>query len=168
MATIALPVFLKTEMKTGQIENSANFWGALFFNLINVMFNGMQELAMILNHRVCTPLLQALWRAQVVAKTLGTFTLPMAFVLGGFVVAKVTEGHENTIGKTLLLDRLIYNRVMPSKIKRTSSSKMSGNGMLSFGSGKYCPSCVVTMVLERATILRIPRTFCTCTSIRLD
>ncbi|KAL2483920.1 ABC-2 type transporter domain-containing protein [Forsythia ovata] len=88
MATIALPVFLRTEMKTGQIENSANFWGALFFNLINVMFNGMQELAMILNHRVCTSLLQALWRAQVVANTLGTFTLPMTFVLGGFVVAK--------------------------------------------------------------------------------
>ncbi|XP_041993830.1 pleiotropic drug resistance protein 2-like isoform X2 [Salvia splendens] len=46
MATIALTVFLRTEMKTGRVEDAAKFWGALFFSLINVMFNGMQELAM--------------------------------------------------------------------------------------------------------------------------
>ncbi|KAH6773057.1 pleiotropic drug resistance 6 [Perilla frutescens var. hirtella] len=46
MATIALTVFLRTEMKAGQVEDAAKFWGALFFSLINVMFNGMQELAM--------------------------------------------------------------------------------------------------------------------------
>ncbi|KAG6436108.1 hypothetical protein SASPL_100991 [Salvia splendens] len=46
MATIALTVFLRTEMKTGQVEDAAKFWGALFFSLINIMFNGMQELAM--------------------------------------------------------------------------------------------------------------------------
>lgn len=46
MATIALTVFLRTEMKTGQIKDGAKFWGALFFSLINVMFNGMAELAM--------------------------------------------------------------------------------------------------------------------------
>lgn len=46
MATIALTVFLRTEMKAGTIDESAKFWGALFFSLINVMFNGMQELAM--------------------------------------------------------------------------------------------------------------------------
>jgi hypothetical protein len=48
MATIALTVFLRTEMKSGQIEDGAKFWGALFFSLINVMFNGMAELAMTL------------------------------------------------------------------------------------------------------------------------
>ncbi|KAL9171408.1 hypothetical protein ABFS82_04G206600 [Erythranthe guttata] len=46
MATIALTVFLRTEMKSGQIVDASKFWGALFFSLINVMFNGMQELAM--------------------------------------------------------------------------------------------------------------------------
>jgi len=46
MATIALTVFLRTEMKSGQIEDGAKFWGALFFSLVNVMFNGMAELAM--------------------------------------------------------------------------------------------------------------------------
>ncbi|KAL0370166.1 UNVERIFIED_CONTAM: Pleiotropic drug resistance protein 2 [Sesamum angustifolium] len=46
MATIALTVFLRTEMKSGRIEDASKFWGALFFSLINVMFNGMQELAM--------------------------------------------------------------------------------------------------------------------------
>ncbi|KAL1544075.1 Pleiotropic drug resistance protein 2 [Salvia divinorum] len=46
MATIALTVFLRTEMKAGQVEDAAKFWGALFFSLINIMFNGMQELAM--------------------------------------------------------------------------------------------------------------------------
>ncbi|KAL8501204.1 hypothetical protein ACS0TY_020672 [Phlomoides rotata] len=46
MAIIALTVFLRTEMKTGTIDDSARFWGALFFSLVNVMFNGMQELSM--------------------------------------------------------------------------------------------------------------------------
>ncbi|XP_058219937.1 pleiotropic drug resistance protein 2-like isoform X1 [Rhododendron vialii] len=46
MATIALTVFLRTEMKAGALGDSAKFWGALFFSLINVMFNGMAELAM--------------------------------------------------------------------------------------------------------------------------
>ena len=46
MALIALTVFLRTEMKTGHVNDAAKFWGALFFSLINVMFNGMAELAM--------------------------------------------------------------------------------------------------------------------------
>ena len=46
MAIIALTVFLRTEMKSGRVEDGAKFWGALFFSLINVMFNGMAELAM--------------------------------------------------------------------------------------------------------------------------
>ncbi|KAI3450683.1 hypothetical protein Pfo_007348 [Paulownia fortunei] len=46
MAVIALTVFLRTEMRSGRIEDASKFWGALFFSLINVMFNGMQELAM--------------------------------------------------------------------------------------------------------------------------
>ena len=46
MGTIAMTVFLRTEMKSGQLQDSTKFWGALFFSLINVMFNGMAELAM--------------------------------------------------------------------------------------------------------------------------
>ncbi|KAG5515725.1 hypothetical protein RHGRI_036688 [Rhododendron griersonianum] len=46
MAIIALTVFLRTEMKYGGIEDASKFWGALFFSMINVMFNGMAELAM--------------------------------------------------------------------------------------------------------------------------
>ncbi|KAL2239345.1 pleiotropic drug resistance protein 2 [Sesamum indicum] len=156
MATIALTVFLRTEMKSGRIEDASKFWGALFFSLINVMFNGMQELAMTVfrlpvffKQRDClfypawafalpiwvlripiSVMESALWivltyytigfapspvrffkqllafigvhqmalslfrfiaaagRTQVVANTLGTFTLLMVFVLGGFIVAK--------------------------------------------------------------------------------
>ncbi|KAL3616065.1 Pleiotropic drug resistance protein 2 [Castilleja foliolosa] len=156
MATIALTVFLRTEMRSGRIEDASKFWGALFFSLINVMFNGMQELAMTVFRlpvffkqrdslfypawafalpiwvlRVPISVMEsALWivftyysigfapsparffkqllafigvhqmslslfrfiaaagRTQVVANTLGTFTLLLVFVLGGFIVAK--------------------------------------------------------------------------------
>lgn len=46
MGTIALTVFLRTEMHSGEVADKAKFWGALFFSLVNVMFNGMSELAM--------------------------------------------------------------------------------------------------------------------------
>lgn len=156
MATIALTVFLRTQMKAGNVKDSAKFWGALFFSLINVMFNGMQELAMtvfrlpvffkqrdslfypawafalpiwvlkipislvessiwiILTyytigfapaasrffkqllafvgvHQMALSLFRfiaAAGRTQVVANTLGTFTLLLVFILGGFIVSK--------------------------------------------------------------------------------
>ncbi|KAL6967069.1 Pleiotropic drug resistance protein 2 [Sarracenia purpurea var. burkii] len=46
MAIFAFTVFLRTQMNYGQIADAPKFWGALFFSLINVMFNGMSELAM--------------------------------------------------------------------------------------------------------------------------
>ncbi|CAN4119473.1 unnamed protein product [Withania somnifera] len=146
MATIALTVFLRTQMKAGTVRNSAKFWGALFFSLINVMFNGIQELAMtvfrlpvffkqrdslfypawafalpiwvlkiplslmessiwiILTYytigfapaasRFFKQLLAFVGIHQMalslflVANTLGTFTLLLVFVLGGFIVSK--------------------------------------------------------------------------------
>ncbi|XP_060169752.1 pleiotropic drug resistance protein 2 [Lycium barbarum] len=156
MAIIALTVFLRTQMKAGSVRGSAKFWGALFFSLINVMFNGMQELAMtvfrlpvffkqrdslfypawafalpiwvlkipisfmesaiwiILTyytigfapaasrffkqllafvgvHQMALSLFRfiaAAGRTQVVANTLGTFTLLLVFILGGFIVSK--------------------------------------------------------------------------------
>lgn len=46
MSIIAMTVFLRTEMKFGTVDDGGKFYGALFFSLINVMFNGMAELAM--------------------------------------------------------------------------------------------------------------------------
>ena len=46
MSLIAFTVFLRTEMPVGTVQDGGKFFGALFFSLINVMFNGMAELAM--------------------------------------------------------------------------------------------------------------------------
>lgn len=156
MSIIAMTVFIRSEMKPGTIEGGGKFYGALFFSLINVMFNGMAELAMTIFRlpvffkqrdflfypawafglpiwllRIPISLMEsAIWiiltyypigfapspsrffrqllaffgvhqmalalfrfiavlgRTQVVANTLGTFTLLLVFVLGGFIVAK--------------------------------------------------------------------------------
>ncbi|KAH6836693.1 pleiotropic drug resistance 11 [Perilla frutescens var. hirtella] len=156
MAGIAMTVFLRTQMKSGRIEDASKFWGALFFSLINIMFNGMQELAMTVFRlpvfykqrdslfypawafalpfgvlRIPISVLESgLWvvltyytigfapsaarffkqllafigvhqmalslfrfiaaagRTMVVANVLGSFTLLLVFVLGGFIVAK--------------------------------------------------------------------------------
>ena len=46
MSIITFTVFLRTEMSVGTFEDGQKFFGALFFSLVNVMFNGMAELAM--------------------------------------------------------------------------------------------------------------------------
>ena len=46
MSVIALTVFLRTEMPMGTVADGGKFFAALFFSLIDVMFNGMAELAM--------------------------------------------------------------------------------------------------------------------------
>lgn len=46
MSIIAFTVFFRTEMPVGTVTGGGKFFGALFFSLINVMFNGMAELAM--------------------------------------------------------------------------------------------------------------------------
>ncbi|XP_055830839.1 pleiotropic drug resistance protein 2-like [Solanum dulcamara] len=46
MSIIAFTVFFRTEMKTGQIADGGKFYGALFFSLVNIMFNGTAELAL--------------------------------------------------------------------------------------------------------------------------
>ncbi|PPS12924.1 hypothetical protein GOBAR_AA07712 [Gossypium barbadense] len=156
MSLIALTVFLRTEMPVGSFENGQKFFGALFFSLINVMFNGTAELAMTVFrlpvfykqrdflfypawafglpiwvlriplslmesgiwialtyytigfapaasrffrqflaffgiHQMALSLFRfiaAIGRTEVVANTLGTFTLLLVFVLGGFIIAK--------------------------------------------------------------------------------
>ncbi|KAL6187979.1 hypothetical protein ACLB2K_039374 [Fragaria x ananassa] len=51
MAIIAMTVFFRTEMKPGTQRESPKYWGALFFGLLNIMFNGMTEMAMTV-HRL--------------------------------------------------------------------------------------------------------------------
>ncbi|KAK9282777.1 hypothetical protein L1049_010998 [Liquidambar formosana] len=156
MSVIAMTVFFRSQMKHGRLEDGGKFYGALFFTLINVMFNGMAELAMTIFrlpvyfkqrdflfypgwafglpiwvlriplslmesgiwiiltyytigfapsasrffrqllalfgvHQMALSLFRfiaALARTQIVANTLGSFTLLLVFVLGGFIVAK--------------------------------------------------------------------------------
>ncbi|XP_019059159.1 PREDICTED: ABC transporter G family member 39-like isoform X2 [Tarenaya hassleriana] len=156
MSLITMTVFFRTEMPVGTVEDGSKFYGVLFFSLINVMFNGMAELAFTVmrlpvfykqrdilfyppwafalpvwlikipvsllesgiwiiftyytvgfapsagrffrqllayfsvNHMALSlfRFLGAVGRTQVVANTLGIFTLLIVFVLGGFIVAK--------------------------------------------------------------------------------
>ncbi|KAH7856193.1 hypothetical protein Vadar_033779 [Vaccinium darrowii] len=156
MSIIAFTVFLRTQMPAGNLQDGGKFFGALYFSLVNVMFNGLAELAMTIFRlpvffkqrdflfypawafalpiwvlRIPISLMEsAIWiiltyytigfapaasrffrqfialfgihqmalslfrfiaavgRTQVVASTLGTFTLLMVFVLGGFIIAK--------------------------------------------------------------------------------
>ncbi|GMI81953.1 ATP-binding cassette G39, PLEIOTROPIC DRUG RESISTANCE 11, pleiotropic drug resistance 11 [Hibiscus trionum] len=156
MSMIAMTVCFRTEMHAGNLQGGPKFLGVLFYSLINVMFNGMAELAMTVMrlpvfykqrdflfyppwafslpiwiiripisflesgiwicltyytigfapaagrffrqflafigiHQMALSLfrfLAAVGRTQVIANTLGTFTLLMVFVLGGFIVAK--------------------------------------------------------------------------------
>ncbi|KAK4480407.1 hypothetical protein RD792_013480 [Penstemon davidsonii] len=46
MSIITFTVFFRTEMSSGQLVDGGKFYGALFFSLINVMFNGTAELAL--------------------------------------------------------------------------------------------------------------------------
>lgn len=46
MSLITMTVFFRTEMKVGTVEGGGQFFGALFFSLINMMFNGMAELTL--------------------------------------------------------------------------------------------------------------------------
>ncbi|KAL7195797.1 hypothetical protein ACSBR1_035934 [Camellia fascicularis] len=156
MSLITMTVFFRTTMPSGNLADGGKFFGALFFSLMNVMFNGMAELVMIVVvlpvfykqrdflfyppwafglpiwvlripvsflesgiwviltyytigfapaasrffrqflaffsvHLMALSLFRfiaALGRTLVVAGTLGTFTLLVVFVLGGFIVAK--------------------------------------------------------------------------------
>nr|QVT92349.1 ABC transporter [Salvia miltiorrhiza] len=156
MSLIALTVFFRTEMPYGRLTDGGKYFGALFFSLLNLMFNGVAELALTVIRlpvffkqrdfylypawAFCLPIwilriplsvmestiwivltyytigfapsatrffgqfltffsinqmalglfrfIAALGRTQVVAHTLGTFSLFVIFILGGFIVAK--------------------------------------------------------------------------------
>ncbi|KAJ4970414.1 hypothetical protein NE237_003513 [Protea cynaroides] len=46
ISIITMTVFFRTEMKHGQMEDGTKYFGALFFSLTNIMFNGMAEISM--------------------------------------------------------------------------------------------------------------------------
>ncbi|XP_014513559.1 pleiotropic drug resistance protein 2 [Vigna radiata var. radiata] len=46
MSLITMTVFFRTQMRSGHLEDGGKYYGALFFSLTNIMFNGMAELAM--------------------------------------------------------------------------------------------------------------------------
>ncbi|KAL4578715.1 hypothetical protein LXL04_014844 [Taraxacum kok-saghyz] len=46
MSLVGMAVFFRTEMEVGSLENGGKFFGALFFGLLIVMFNGMAELVL--------------------------------------------------------------------------------------------------------------------------
>ncbi|KAL8505058.1 hypothetical protein ACS0TY_016317 [Phlomoides rotata] len=156
MSVIAFTFFFRSKMSHGKLTDGGKFFGALFFSLTTLMFNGMAELTLtVINlpvfykHRdhlfypawaYCLPIwilriplsivestiwvvityytigfapspgrffrqyvtliginqmalglfrfIAAIGKTQVVANTLGTFTLLTVFVLGGFIIAK--------------------------------------------------------------------------------
>jgi ABC-2 type transporter len=47
LSFVAISVFFRTTMHYGKITDSTKFFGALFFSLTNVMFNGFAELSMM-------------------------------------------------------------------------------------------------------------------------
>lgn len=46
MAILAFTVFFRTEMPHGQLADGGKYFGALFFSLVSVMFNGTAEIAL--------------------------------------------------------------------------------------------------------------------------
>jgi len=46
MATIAMTLFLRTEMHRDSLNDGGVYSGALFFAVVMIMFNGMAELSM--------------------------------------------------------------------------------------------------------------------------
>ncbi|CAN0910604.1 Pleiotropic drug resistance protein 2 [Linum grandiflorum] len=43
MSIISMTVYFRTEMKTGHLEDANKYYGALFYSLLNIMFNGASE-----------------------------------------------------------------------------------------------------------------------------
>lgn len=46
VATLTLTVFVRTEMKHTDAQDGSKYMSALFFGLVNVMFNGLSEMQM--------------------------------------------------------------------------------------------------------------------------
>ncbi|TKY62019.1 ABC transporter G family member 39 [Spatholobus suberectus] len=49
LSILGFTLFLRTEMPVGTVQDGKKFFGALFFSLINILFNGFSEQAMIVS-----------------------------------------------------------------------------------------------------------------------
>ncbi|XP_047174890.1 ABC transporter G family member 39-like isoform X1 [Vigna umbellata] len=49
LSILGFTLFLRVEMPVGTVEDGGKFFGALFFSLVNIMFNGFSEQAMIVS-----------------------------------------------------------------------------------------------------------------------
>ena len=49
LSVLGFTVFLRVKMPVGTVEDGGKFFGALFFSLVNIMFNGFSEQAMIVS-----------------------------------------------------------------------------------------------------------------------
>ncbi|RVX20018.1 Pleiotropic drug resistance protein 2 [Vitis vinifera] len=107
MGTIAMTVFLRTEMKSGQLEDAPKFWGSTVFTgflvlpawafampiwVLRIPVSLIESgIWIVLTYYTIgfAPAAVATGRTPVVANILGSFTLLIVFVLRGYVVARV-------------------------------------------------------------------------------
>ncbi|KAK7279559.1 hypothetical protein RJT34_24612 [Clitoria ternatea] len=89
MSLLTMTTFFRTEMKHGQLEDGRKYYGALFFSLINIMFNGMAELALtIMRLPVFFKQRDLLfYPAWAFALPIWIFRIPLSFVESGLWVA---------------------------------------------------------------------------------
>ncbi|KAK7343909.1 hypothetical protein VNO77_13026 [Canavalia gladiata] len=88
MSLIAMTLFFRTQMKSGQLEDGRKYYGALFFSLNNIMFNGMAELALTI-FRLPVFFKQRdllFYPAWAFALPIWIFRIPLSFVESGLWV----------------------------------------------------------------------------------
>ncbi|XP_027367782.1 pleiotropic drug resistance protein 2-like isoform X3 [Abrus precatorius] len=88
MSLIAMTVFLRSEMGSGQLSDGRKYYGALFFSLNNIMFNGMAELALTI-FRLPVFFKQRdllFYPAWAFALPIWIFRIPLSFVESGLWV----------------------------------------------------------------------------------
>jgi len=49
LSILGFTLFLRTEMSVGTVEDGMKFFGAMFFSIMNIMFNGFSEQAMLVS-----------------------------------------------------------------------------------------------------------------------
>ncbi|KAL2324893.1 hypothetical protein Fmac_023951 [Flemingia macrophylla] len=87
MSLITMTVFLRTEMKSGHLDDGRKYYGALFFSLTNIMFNGMAELALtILRLPVFFKQRDLFYPAWAFALPIWIFRIPLSLVESGLWV----------------------------------------------------------------------------------
>ncbi|KAM0921955.1 hypothetical protein ACQ4PT_006510 [Festuca glaucescens] len=93
LGLMAMTVFLRTKMPSGQISDGGKFLGALTFSLITILFNGFfrQLLAFFATHQMAMAmfrLMGAVLKSMVAANTFGMFVILIIFIFGGFLIPR--------------------------------------------------------------------------------